>query len=123
MERILVVDDEVEVCNTLKKFLASKGYEVYTALDGKTAVSKTKEVRPHIVLLDIIMPGMSGIDTLKEIKKVDPSVGVIMVTALVDEELAKRALKLGAYEYITKPIDLNYLKTVVMVKMVDFWVD
>lgn len=123
MERILVVDDEVEVCNTLKKFLASKGYEVYTALDGKTAVSKTKEVRPHIMLLDIIMPGMSGIDTLKEIKKVDPSVGVIMVTALVDEELAKRALKLGAYEYITKPINLNYLKTVVMVKMVDFWVD
>lgn len=123
MERILVVDDEVEVCNTLKKFLASNGYEVYTALDGETAVSKTKEVRPHIVLLDIIMPGMNGIDTLKEIKKVDPSVGVIMVTAVVDEELAKGALELGAYEYITKPIDLNYLKTVVMVKMVDFWVD
>ncbi len=123
MERILVVDDEVEVCNTLKKFLTSKGYEVYTALDGETAVSKTKEVRPHIVLLDIVMPGMSGIDTLKEIKKVDPSVGVIMVTALVDEELAKRALKLGAYENITKPIDLNYLETVVKVKMVDFWVD
>lgn len=123
MEKILVVDDEVEVCNTLKKFLTSKGYEVYTALDGKTAVSKTKEVRPHIVLLDIIMPGMGGIDTLKEIKKVAPRVGVIMVTAVVDEELAKRALKLGAYEYITKPLDLNYLKTVVMVKMVDFWVD
>jgi len=123
MERILVVDDEVEVCNTLKKFLTSKGYEVYTALDGETAVSKTKEVRPHIVLLDIIMPGMNGIDTLKEIKKVDPAVGVIMVTAVVDEELAKRALELGAYEYITKPLDLNYLKTVVRVKMVDFWVD
>jgi len=119
MERILVVDDEVEVCNTLKKFLASKGYEVYTALDGETAVSKTKEVRPHIVLLDIIMPGMGGIDTLKEIKKVDPTIGVIMVTAVTDEELAKRALELGAYEYITKPIDLNYLETVVMVKMVD----
>lgn len=119
MERILVVDDEVEVCNTLKKFLALKGYEVYTALDGETAVSKTKEVRPHIVLLDIIMPGMSGIDTLKEIKKVDPTVGVIMVTAVVDEEQAKKALKLGAYEYITKPIDLNYLETVVMVKVVD----
>ena len=66
---------------------------------------------------------MGGIDTLKEIKKVDPEVGVIMVTAVVDEELAKRALELGAYEYIMKPLDLNYLKTVVMVKMVDFWVD
>jgi len=119
MERILVVDDEVEVCNTLKKFLTSNGYEVYTALDGETAVSKTKEVRPHIVLLDIIMPGMGGIDTLKEIKKVDPAVGVIMVTAVVDEKLAKRALELGAYDYITKPLDLNYLETVVMVKMID----
>ena len=119
MARILVVDDEVEVCNILKKFLVSKGYEVYTALDGETAVSKTKEVRPHIVLLDIIMPGMNGIDTLKEIKKVDPAVGVIMVTAVVDEELAKRAFELGAYEYITKPLDLNYLENVLMVKMVD----
>ena len=119
MERILVVDDEVEVCNTLKEFLTLKGYEVYTALDGKTAVSKVKEVRPHIVLLDIIMPGMGGIDILKEMKKVAPEVGVIMITAVIDEELANRALKIGAYAYITKPFDLDYLETVVMVKMID----
>ncbi len=121
MERILVVDDEIDVCNTLKKFLTSKGYEVYTALDGMTAVSKVKELRPHIVLLDIMMPGMGGIATLKEIKKIDPAIGVIMVTAIVDEELAKKAIELGAHEYIMKPLDLHYLETVVLIKMVDFW--
>jgi DNA-binding NtrC family response regulator len=119
MERILVVDDEVEVCKVLKEFLASKGYEVHTALDGSTAISKVKEVRPHIVLLDIIMPGMGGIDVLKEIKGIDHRVGVIMVTAVADHELARRAIELGAYDYITKPMDLNYLETVVMVKIID----
>ncbi|MCK4417133.1 MAG: response regulator [Candidatus Latescibacteria bacterium] len=120
MGRILVVDDEVEVCNVLKEFLVSKGYEVCTALDGKAAVSKVKEFRPHIVLLDIIMSGMGGIDTLKEIKKVDPAIGVIMITAVADEQLAKRSLELGAYEYIIKPFDLGYLETAVMVKLLDF---
>jgi len=119
MERILVVDDEIEACNVLKEFLGMKGYEVYTALDGPTAITKVKEVRPHIVLLDIRMPGMDGIDVLKEIKGVDPRVGVIMTTAVTDHELAKRTLELGAYDYITKPLDLDYLEVVLMVKIAD----
>jgi len=117
--RILVVDDEEEVLNTLSKFLTLKGYDVYTAKDGLKAIEKVKEVRPHVVLLDIIMPGMSGIDTLKEIKKIDPRVGVIMATAVTDEELAKRTIQLGAYDYITKPFDLNYIETVLLVKIIE----
>jgi DNA-binding NtrC family response regulator len=116
--RILVVDDEEEVLNTLTKFLTIKGYDVYTAKDGSKAIEKVKEVRPHVVLLDIIMPGMSGIDTLKEIKKIDPEVGVIMATAVTDEELAKKTIQLGAYDYITKPFDLNYIETVLLVKII-----
>jgi len=119
MGRILVVDDEIAICNLLRQFLTSKGYEVYTAPDGQTAIAEVKEIRPHIVLLDIMMPGMGGIDTLKEIKKVDPKVGVIMVTAIFDEELGKRAIELGAYDYITKPVSFDYLETVLMVKMID----
>lgn len=119
MEKILAVDDEVETCNILRDFLVFKGYEVHTALDGAAAVQKVKAVRPHIVLLDIIMPGMGGIETLQAIKRSDPQVGVIMVTAVIDEALAKTAVAHGAYEYITKPVDLRYLETVVMVKMVD----
>ena len=71
------------------------------------------------MILDISMPGMSGIDTLKGIKEVDPRVGVIMVTAVADQEVAKKAIGLGAYDYITKPMDLNYLETVVIVKIID----
>lgn len=119
MERILVVDDEVETCNVLKDFLVLKGYEAHVALNGEDAIKMVKEVRPHIVLLDIMMPGMGGIETLKEIKKVDSRVGVVMITAVADEEIAKRTLELGAYDYITKPMDLDYLETVLMVKIVD----
>ena len=119
MKRILVVDDEIEVCNVLRDFLTVKGYEVYTASDGRSAVAKVKEIRPHIVLLDIMMPGMDGLETLKEIRKADPRVGVIMVTAIFDEELGKRAIELGAYDYITKPVSLDYLETVLRVKMID----
>lgn len=119
MERILVVDDEVETCNVLKDFLVLKGYEAHVALNGEDAIKMVKEVRPHIVLLDIMMPGMGGIETLKEIKKVDSRVGVVMITAVADEEIAKRTLELGAYDYITKPMDLDYLETVLMVKIVN----
>jgi DNA-binding response OmpR family regulator len=118
MERILVVDDEIHVVRLLQKFLTSKAYEVYTATNGLEAIQKVKDVRPHIVLLDILMPGMGGIDTLKEIKKINSKIVVIMVTAVIDEELAKRAIQLGADEYIIKPFDLNYIETCLMVKVI-----
>lgn len=120
MVKILVVDDEIEACNALKEFLGLKGYEVYTAQDGKTAIEKVRELRPQLILLDMIMPGMHGIEVLKEIKKIDPKIGVIMVTVVTDEVQAKKALQFGAYDYITKPVDLNYLDTVVMVKILDY---
>ena len=117
MGRILVVDDEINVIRLLQKFLASKSYDVCTAADGRTAVEKVRELKPQIVLLDILMPGMNGMDTLKEIKKFEPDTVVIMVTAVIDEELAKSSIQLGAFDYITKPINLDYLETCLLVKM------
>jgi DNA-binding response OmpR family regulator len=117
--RVLVVDDDITVCDILEEFLRSRGYEAYTALDGPAAIAKVKELRPHIVLLDIIMPGMGGMEILKEIKRIDPSVAVIMVTGVGDNEVGRRALELGAYDYITKPVDFNYLETVLKVKLID----
>jgi DNA-binding response OmpR family regulator len=119
MKRILVADDEKDVCDVLKEFLSAKGYEVHTALDGTAALKAAQDVRPHVMLLDIIMPGMTGIEVLKEIKKRDPSIAVIMATAVTDEELAKRTLELGAYDYVVKPFNLDYLETVVLVKMAE----
>jgi len=117
MGRILVVDDEINVIRVLQKFLTSKNYDVCTAADGRTAIEKVRTLKPQIVLLDILMPGINGMDTLKEIKKMEPDTAVIMVTAVSDEELAKSSLQLGAFDYITKPINLDYLETCLLVKM------
>jgi DNA-binding NtrC family response regulator len=117
MGKILVVDDEINVIRLLQKFLTSKDYDVCTAADGRMAIEKVRELKPQIVLLDILMPGMSGVDTLKEIKKLEPDTVVIMVTAVSDEEIAKNSLRLGAFDYITKPINLDYLETCLLVKM------
>jgi DNA-binding response OmpR family regulator len=119
MVRVLIVDDDRAVCNALEEFLGAQGYQVCTALDGPAGIAKVKEIRPHIVLLDIIMPGMDGIEVLKEITKVDPTIGVIMVTGIRDDELGRRALELGAYDYLTKPIDFDYLQTVLKVRTID----
>jgi DNA-binding response OmpR family regulator len=117
MQRILVVDDNTEICDVLHDFLTWKGYEVYQACDSANALQQVQEVRPHIILLDVVMPGMDGIATLQEIKKIAPSVGIIMLTAVIDEPLAKSAMALGAYDYITKPINLEYLEIVVMTRI------
>ncbi|MGD8229833.1 MAG: response regulator [Desulfobacteraceae bacterium] len=119
MARILVVDDEIEACNVLEEFLSSKGHDVHTALDGPTAISKFQKVNPQLVFLDMIMPGMGGLDVLKEIKKIDADVTVIMVTVVTDHEQARETIASGAYDYITKPVDLNYLENLIMVKLME----
>ena len=112
MERILVVDDEISVCDFLIDFLTLKGYEVHTASDGYTAINKVKKINPCLVLLDIIMPGISGIKVLKEIKKLNSKIKVIMFTAVPDQ--IKESIDLGAYDYIKKPMSLDHVGNIVM---------
>lgn len=118
MERILIVDDEIHVVRLLKKFLISRAYDVHTATNGLEAVQKVMEIKPHLVLLDIIMPGIGGLETLKGIKKINPKIAVIMVTAVIDEELAKRAMQLGADGYIYKPFDIYDVENRILTKMI-----
>jgi DNA-binding NtrC family response regulator len=115
MDKILIVDDEVVVCDLLKNYLTLKGYEVYTASDGYTAINKVKEVCPHLVLLDIVMPGISGIQLLKEIKKLNPKTEVIMITAVPDQGIITESIDLGAYDCIRKPMDLKHVENVVRI--------
>jgi len=116
MIRILVIDDEKETCQLLKEFLTKKGYDVATVSEADKVIEIVKTSHPQLVLLDIRMPQKDGITLLKEIKEIDKEIGVIMVTAVRDEATAKKSLELGADGYITKPIDLNYLETNVLVK-------
>jgi DNA-binding response OmpR family regulator len=123
MKKILIVDDEVEICGFLKEFLTEKNYIVAVAYDGASAINKAKKFIPHIVLLDIKMPGINGVTTLRKIKKIDPSIVVIMISAVYEEEIAKECVELGAFDYILKPFELNYLETVLLVKITELMVD
>ena len=118
MSKILVVDDEVKACKLLKRFLELKGYEVIVSNDGEDAIEKAKKEKPDAILLDIRMPGMEGTEVLKRIREFDKDVGIIMVTAVKEEATGKGALEAGADEYITKPIDFNYLETTILVDLV-----
>jgi len=118
LSKILVVDDEVKACKLLKRFLELKGYEVIVSNDGEDAIEKAKKEKPDAILLDIRMPGMEGTEVLKRIREFDKDVGIIMVTAVKEEATGKGALEAGADEYITKPIDFNYLETTILVDLV-----
>ena len=112
MSKILVVDDEPVIVNLLREFLQGKNYEVVTASGGVEAIEKVRQEAPKVVLLDINMPGMSGLEVLQHIKQHHPEVGVIMMTALQDEGLGPKVLSLGAFDYVMKPFDLQHLEKV-----------
>jgi len=117
MKKLLVVDDEQEICDFLKTFFEERDYEVDTASSGFQALEQVKAVRPHVVLLDVHMPGMDGMKVLKEIKERYPKVKVIMVTAIETQEKIEEAMRLGADNYITKPLSLEYLEKDVQEKI------
>jgi CheY-like chemotaxis protein len=110
MARVLVVDDEPDAVELLQEFLTGKGYEVVSAFNGEEAIRRVKADRPHLILLDVRMPGMTGLEVLKQVRQIDQEVGVIMVTAVNEEETGRQALALGAFDYIVKPLDLTYLE-------------
>ena len=110
---ILIVDDEKDFCTVLSDSLSQDRYRVFTALNGKTALQLAKKEKPNLMLLDIKMPGMDGIEVLRKIKKMKKEIVVIMFTAYGTLETARKAMKLGAYDYVTKPVDLFLLKSLV----------
>jgi DNA-binding NtrC family response regulator len=118
MIKILIVDDELEICNIFYDFFTPKGYKVIKATSGKEAIELVKIEKPNLVFLDIRMPVMDGMEVLKQIKEIDQAIVVIMVTVLKDEKAAQNAIKLGAYDYVTKPLSFDYLeKAAVLVKL------
>ncbi|MCX8070210.1 MAG: sigma-54 dependent transcriptional regulator, partial [Thermodesulfovibrionales bacterium] len=112
MKRLLVVDDEKAVRYSFERAFGDE-FEIITAENGLDGYEKAKIYRPDVILLDIKMPVLNGIDALKKIKELYPDIVVIMMTAFGDTNLAIETMKLGAYDYITKPFDNKELKTLI----------
>ena len=115
--RVLVVDDETEVRLVLGEFLTGRGYEVASAESGLDAIAQLEKDRPDVVLLDVSMPEMDGVETLKRIVSLHPTLPVIMVTANADIVVTSQLLALGADDYIPKPFDLEYLDQAVSIQV------
>src|SRR4030042_2351378 len=109
-DSILIIDDEVLTLNNLKKALGKEGYEVLLADSGETGIAAFKKHRPNLVLADLMLPGIDGIEVLKQIKTIDTDTVVIMITAYEILERAVESMKLGAYDYLLKPFKLSELK-------------
>ncbi len=104
---ILVVDDEISILESLNGILSDEGFDVITAEDGLAALKKIEETIPDLVLLDIWMPGLDGIKTLEKIKEAHPNMQVVMMSGHGNIETAVKATKVGAYDFIEKPLSLE----------------
>ncbi len=107
--KMMLVDDEERFLSTTKKLLSRKGYDVLTATSGTEALEELRAHNIHVVILDVKMPGMDGIETLKAIKRTYPLVEVIMLTGHGTIDSAVEGLKSGATDYLTKPTDVQDL--------------
>ena len=112
--RILIVDDEQSVREVLSEYFTEQGYSVENAAGGEEALALVQRSTPDLVLLDVRMPGIDGVETLRRIREIAPDVSVIMVTANEDIGLARETLKLGALDYVAKPFDFVYLERAIM---------
>lgn len=109
VSRILVIDDEVSIQESLEMFLSEKGLSVCTAGTGKEGIESWHSHKPHVVILDIRLPDVSGLEVLRQISDADPDAKVIMITAHHDMETTIEAMRNGAYDYIHKPLDVDEL--------------
>jgi two-component system response regulator (stage 0 sporulation protein F) len=110
---ILVVDDEPRMAQLLAEYLIEHGYRVVVAHSGIEALTKLDLEKPSVVLLDVRMPGMDGVEVLRRIRSFDQQVGILMISANDDVELAKQTIEMGAFDYTIKPVDFSYLSRAV----------
>ena len=109
MRKILVIDDDKSICESLRLYLTEEGYEVGTALTGEDGLKRAQMSGWDVVILDIFLSDVDGLDILRRLKSVVPDASVIMITAFHDMPTTVRAMKLGAVEYIHKPIEIDEL--------------
>lgn len=110
---MLIVDDQFGIRVLLFEVFGKEGYQTYQAANGKEALQIVQQVSPDIVLLDMKIPGMDGLEILKRIKKMNHDIKVIMMTAYGELDMINEATKLGAITHITKPFDIDQLRSLV----------
>lgn len=111
--RILVVDDESKICDVVQSFLENEGYEVMTADSGVSALSALEDDEVQIMLLDIRMPDMDGLQCLRSVKDMYPDIEIVMMSGFATLKMAKMSLKIGALDYLCKPLSFPHLKDVI----------
>ncbi|MGH7317686.1 MAG: response regulator [Candidatus Rokuibacteriota bacterium] len=116
-KKVLVVDDEPDVRQLMEHFLTEKGYEVRIAENGRLGLVALDTFSPDVVLLDMHMPEMNGLETLKRLAAHSPSLPVIMITVNDDVETTSRLLQLGAADYVPKPFNLDYLEQAIDIQV------
>ncbi len=110
--RILIIDDYPGVRETLGEFLSALGYEVLLAGDGPEGLRLLAEEHPSLLFLDIVMPGMSGLEVIRRIREIHSTVPVVMITGHDAPEIAREVLLAGATDFIRKPLNLDYVQRV-----------
>jgi DNA-binding NtrC family response regulator len=108
-DKILIVDDEPSNRNILRQELTHRGYAVETANDGSEALNKVESTRPDLIILDYMMPDLSGLDVLRELRKKEDDTPVVLITAYGTVDRAVQAMKEGAYDFITRPFEPDLL--------------
>lgn len=107
--RILVVDDDPSVVSILTKYFSDAGYSVDAAAHGGDALIAVSQYQPDVVVLDILMEGLNGVQVLEQIRSLDPKIRVIMITGSGDASLKPTAMSMGAFAYVSKPVSLERL--------------
>ena len=117
MGRVLVIDDDVAVLDFFFTYLTQQSQDVRIAESGTQGIKLAREFKPQIIFLDIVMPGLGGIDTLKRLREQMPQTDVIMISGNADHPTALKALEMGAVDFIEKPFDLEYLSRLLLTRL------
>jgi two-component system, response regulator, stage 0 sporulation protein F len=112
-KKVLIVDDQNGIRILLMEVFNSEGYTTYQAANGKLALDIVRKESPDLVLLDMKIPGMDGLEILKHLKEIDPAIKVIMMTAYGELDMIKEATNLGALMHFTKPFDIDEMRVAV----------
>ncbi|MDI6807464.1 MAG: response regulator [Candidatus Eisenbacteria bacterium] len=112
-KRVLVVDDEVQICNIVQKVLSREGYHIVTALSGDEALKQLEKTAVDLILVDLKMPGMDGLEMLRQARDIQGSLRAVLMTAYGTASSARNAMALGVCDFVAKPFDNRLLKKVV----------